>query len=377
MQRGIGTGLSLLVILLSFGCSGRRHVHAVGRLELESVIRSHGLEPTQVVVPYRLTSEMRHWAEQAVPPSANEPEEKLLYLSRGLFDEHGLNVRYVRGYTGTAREVFASGEANCLAFTHLFVGMARELGVPVYFVDVRDIETYRREGDFIVVSDHVAVGFGPTSQMRIIDFAENEGTEYHRIRVIDDYRAIAMFYSNRGAEQLRAGRYEEALSWLRSAVAIDPEYASSWVNLGVALRRSGDLDNAETAYRTALEMDLDSSSAIQNLAALLAHRGEDDEAIELLELVDRASNRNPFTYLTLGDLSMKHGKLDAAGRFYRKALRRQGEDAESYAAMGLWHLRLGETKKAYDWLHRAESLNTDSDRVVLLKQRLAASRSGV
>ena len=39
-------------------------------------------------------------------------------------------------FTGTADEVFASGRANCLGFTLLFVGMARQLGVDAGFFRV-------------------------------------------------------------------------------------------------------------------------------------------------------------------------------------------------------------------------------------------------
>ena len=47
---------------------------------------------------------------------------------------------------------------------------------------------------------------------------------------------------------------------------------------------------------------------------------------------------------------MRHGRMDEAGRFYRKALKRQGENAESLAAMGLWTLEQGDQKEARTWL---------------------------
>jgi tetratricopeptide (TPR) repeat protein len=351
-------------------CSNHTQVRTVGRVEIESLLRSRGLVPTHVVVPYRLSADMKKWLNEHVPKALPNHEDRIIYLSRSLFQSAGFKIDYVRGYTGTAMEVFETHQANCLAFTLLFIGMARELGVPAYFLEVRDSENYRKEGDLIVVSDHVAVGYGPSHDLRIIDFGAREDTPYRRITLIDDYRAIAMFYSNRGAEELRSGRFEEALDWLRSAVAIDPEYAGSWVNLGVAHRRSGDVENAEIAYRTALELDLNSTSALQNLAALLHFKGQEEEALDLLELADRASNRNPFTYLTLGDLNMRHGRMAEAGRFYRKALKRQGENAESLAAMGLWSLEQGDKKEARSLLQKAEGLDKESPRVALLRRLL-------
>ncbi len=367
--------LVALSVLALAGCSANPGTHKVGRGELESLIRARGLEPTHLVVPYRLTPEMKRWVHEVVPKSA-DAEDGIGRLTRALFSDD-VGIEYARGYTGTATEVFESGEANCLAFTHLFVGMAREVGIHAYFLEVRDIEKYRKDGDLIVVSDHVAVGYGPSHDMHIIDFADASGAEYRRLSIADDYRAIAMFYSNRGAEELRLARYDEALNWLRSAVAIDPGYSASWVNMGVALRRSGNLDGAEAAYRVALEMDLHSSSALQNLAAVLTLRGQDEEAFELLEMADKSSNRNPFTYLSLGDLSMRRGRYEDASRFYRKALRRQGKNAESLAAMGLLSFRQGELKKAHSWLRRAESLDPESSRVALLKGRLDADAGEV
>jgi Flp pilus assembly protein TadD len=368
MVKRLAAGILFATALTS--CAGSSPSRTIGRVEIESLLRSRGLEPTHVVVPYRLSADMKRWLAEHVPKALPNHEDRIVYLSRSLFQSDDFKIDYVRGYTGTAMEVFETQQANCLAFTLLFIGMARELGVPAYFLEVRDSENYRKEGDLIVVSDHVAVGYGPTHDLHIIDFGAREDAPYRRITLIDDYRAIAMFYSNRGAEELRSGRFAEALDWLKSAVAIDPEYAGSWVNLGVALRRSGDFDNAEIAYRTALEVDLHSTSALQNLAALLHHRGREAEALDLLALADRASNRNPFTYLTLGDLNMRHGRMDEAGSFYRKALRRQGENAESLAAMGLWTLEKGDKKSARNWLRRAEGLDKDAARVALLRRRL-------
>ena len=220
---------------------------------------------------------------------------------------------------------------------------------------MRDSENYRKEGDLIVVSDHVAVGYGPSHDLRIIDFGAREDTPYRRITLIDDYRAIAMFYSNRGAEQLRSGRYAEALDWLRSSVAIDPEYAGSWVNLGVAHRRSGDVENAEISYRTALEARpaLDLRAAEPGGAAALQGPGGRGSR-PAWRWPTAPYNRNPFTYLSLGDLHMRHGRMAEAGRFYRKALKRQGENAESLAAMGCGASSRATRRRPAAWLKRAE-----------------------
>ena len=119
------------------------------------------------MVPFQLTPEMRAWADEVVPKDL-EDLRTLENLAQSLLnDKHGLTIRYDRGETGTARDVFESGRANCLSFTHTFVGFARYLGIAVHFLEVRDIQTYDREGDLIVHSDHIAVGHGPGHELTI------------------------------------------------------------------------------------------------------------------------------------------------------------------------------------------------------------------
>lgn len=367
---------AVLAVLAVVGCSsgGGPEVKPLSRGDLSALVRSHNVDPPEIVVPYRLTPEMKKWARDHVPAHVTTADGKIYYLSEALFDPHAFALEYEKRRTLTAAEVFETRRANCLAFTHLFVGMARELDVEAFFVEVRDVETYEKEGDLIVVSDHVAVGYGPGHEVHVVDFAvQPDEAQYRQVARITDHRAIAMYYSNRGAEFLRRGDSKTASEWLLTAVAIDPGYAASWVNYGVSLRRGGNLEGAERAYRNALEIDLHAHSALQNLAALLHAKGEEAEALELLELADRSANRNPYTYLTLGDLSVRHGKIEEAGRFYRKALRRRTDSAESLAAMGLWELRQGERRKARRLLERAEEIDPEASRVTVLKSSLESA----
>lgn len=332
-------------------------------------LRARGLDPDTVVIPHQITDEMRQWVHLQVP-EGTPLEQRLDLLLAGLLDPSRLRIQYEARSTGTAKEVFENRRANCLAFTSLFVGLAREVGVPVVYLDVDDIERFEKEGDLVVVSGHVSAGFNTGTALKILDFSLAPPTEYRRVEPISDLTAISLFHSNRGAEALRTGRNEDALEWLRKAVAIDPELGGAWINYGVALRRSGDAKGAEAAYRKALEVDPHALSAYQNLAALLRLQGQEKEADELLAVSTRLGSRNPFIYLTLGDLSFSHGRLDEARRFYRKALRLYRGSAEPYAAMGLLSLAVGDAGDAEKWLKKAVSIDQENQRVKLLLSRL-------
>jgi Flp pilus assembly protein TadD len=336
---------------------------------LERELAARGLDAGAVEVPFALTEEMRQWAREIAPRRLGA-ELKLSRLVTGLLGQKELALEYSWGYTGTAREVFEDRRANCLAFTNLFLGMAREVGVPVYFLAVES-ETYRRQGSFVVVSDHMAVGFGTGSTVTMIDFSESPSEVLPKVRRISDVTAIAMFYSNRGAEELQQGRIEDAREWLRTAVVLDPELATAWVNLGVALRRAGEIESAEAAYRQALEIDPRTYTAFQNLSTLLRLGGRRDEAVELETTLKKAATRNPFTYLALGDISLRNGRLDEARRLYRRAANLDHDDPEAYAALGQLAFVSGDLGTARKMLKKAQKLDEENRRTSRLATMIA------
>jgi Flp pilus assembly protein TadD len=309
-------------------------------------------------------------------PDSGSPEQRLEQLLNAIIDPSRLGLTYEGGRTSTAREAFASHKANCLGFTSLFVGMARELGIPAFYLAVNDVERFERDGDLMVISGHVSAGFSVGGdKIKILEFVNAPKVEYRHIRRLSDVTAIALYHSNHGAELLRAGRTDEALPWLRKATEIDPELSDAWINFGVGRRRAGDLDGAEAAYRRALEVNPEAASAYQNLASVLGLRGKKKEADELMALASRASAQNPFSYLALGDLSLTQGNLDEARRFYRRAMWLNRDDAEPYAALGLAALAGGDRSEAKKWLRKAAAKDQakaqKNERVRRLESRLA------
>src|SRR5436305_527389 len=276
VRRTLGWGAALLLLSLSLAGCASGGLHSLDRSDLARTVKSRGSDPSNAVLPDELTPEMKEWVHQRVPEGP-PPEDRLQLLLKALLDPKGLNLTYEAHFTGTAAEAFARHHANCLAFTNLFVGMAREVGVPVFYLDVDDIQKFEKEGDLVVVSGHISAGYGSGRETRILDFSAAPVVSYRGIRQISDPTAIALYYSNRGGELLRAGKQQEALGWLRIAVALDPDLSRGWINLGVALRRNGDSTGAEAAYRKALELDPEAVSAYENLASVLRLRGRSQE----------------------------------------------------------------------------------------------------
>lgn len=337
--------------------------------ELEEAVRARGLEPKKIVFPARLNDEMRSWLSERVQVGAAS-EKSLQRLLEALLDADGFGLKYTPHYTGTAEEVFTSHEANCLAFTHLFIAMSRELGIATYFVNYELIEGFRRTGDLIVISGHVSAGYSVGTERHLLEFGAVSGLDARTARRISDLNALARYYANRGAELLRGGELEAALQWSNTATQLDPSLADGWTNLGVARRRTGDLEGAEEAYLKATEGDPDHFAAYHNLSVVLRLQGDQGAARSILELLDRRDNRNPYIYLQLGDQSLVAGRPEEAKRFYRRASILGDQLAETKAARGHWALLNGQPKRARKWLRRAQDIDPEDERTLELEHLL-------
>ncbi len=352
------------ILILGLGTACASAPPQVAEIPLDQRVWQRGVSPETVLIPFQLDDEMSRWAHRAAPAEL-PPSERLESLAMALLSDGEMTLEYSWGFTGTARQVFETRQANCLAFTNLFLAMAREVGVPVYFLAV-ETETFRRQGEFVVISDHIAVGHGPGPEIQMYDFSQRQSDELRRVRRIDDLTALAMFHSNRGAEALQREHWKDALDSLRLAVRLQPELASGWVNLGVARRRVGDYDGAEVAYRRALEIDPMVYASYQNLASLLRFQGRDEEAQQFADALQRTPNRNPFTYISLGDISLRSGRFAEARRFYKRAVNLNREQAESYAALGQLALMRGDLDTARRMLRKARRLDDDNARTLRL-----------
>lgn len=340
--------------------------------ELDVQIRDLGLDPEVVRIPGRPSPEMKEWVHARV--SANESHEVIVRrVLEALVDPQGFKLLYDPGFTGTAQEIWALGRANCLGFTHLFVGLTRELGVPTYYVRWSRVERFRREGDLVLVSGHVSAGLGAGSQRQVLEFGAVEGYEAHQALPISDLNAMARHYANRGAEHLRTGDIPAAVEAAKISTVLDPGLADAWVNLGVALRRSGNTSGAEEAYRQATLVDPDHLAAYQNLSVLMYIRGDEDAARKTLALLDRRDNKNPYIYLSLGDDNLDMGRYEEAARFYRRAHHLGSGLAETRAAMGAAALALGDRTKARKWLRKAQAVDPQDDRTLELAESLSRS----
>ena len=76
------------------------------------------------------------------------------------------------------------------------------------------------------------------------------------------------------------GKLDEAISYYRRIVAVKPDHADAYMNLGVAVAMKGNIDEAVSAFRQALKLKPDNAETHYNLGYALSLQGKPDEAIE-------------------------------------------------------------------------------------------------
>mgnify|MGYP000703539086 CR=1 FL=1 len=68
---------------------------------------------------------------------------------------------------GAAERLVAALEP--LSFSHLLIGLSREVGVDTYYLDVRHLHEYERQDQLLVILGHVTVGFDRGIEQQIVD----------------------------------------------------------------------------------------------------------------------------------------------------------------------------------------------------------------
>jgi tetratricopeptide (TPR) repeat protein len=159
---------------------------------------------------------------------------------------------------------------------------------------------------------------------------------------------------------LRArGRWEEAASCHRHAIALKPDYAEAHNNLGSVQRDSKRLSQAVASFRKAISIKPDFAMAHNNLANCL-HALERLE--EALQSYRRAVELRPSDYealINLSDTLLALGRLDEAAQSYRRLLQSRPDSVEAHNNLGNALRDSGQLEEAAASYRRAVAIRPD------------------
>jgi Flp pilus assembly protein TadD len=343
-----------LLVLAATGCVSSKPTYMFLTPEqwtAEMVRR--GVDVREVPDPLAVTEPMHKVALELT--GLGTPSERLRRLQAAFFDSDKFPFHYSFRGSYTASEAFGRREGNCLSFTNLFVAMGRSLGLPVTTALVKRIQGTEKEGDLIIVNNHVVAALQYGTDWQYYDFDRRPHEPPTTIKPLNDLWITALYLNNKGADELRAGHPDIALRYFQYATKLAPTFAAGWGNVGVARRRTGDIQGAFDAYTQALSISADDPTILGNLASLYRSLGMEREAETALQSVNLAT-ATPHVLIVRGDLELAQGRTKAAMRLYRRARRLGPKLADPWVAMARAELVLSRPDKARIDLAKALAL---------------------
>ena len=127
-------------------------------------------------------------------------------------------------------------------------------------------------------------------------------------------------YNNMGIVLQEQERLEEAIEAFKKALSIKPDYAEAYYNMGNALQEKGKLEEAIKAYSKALSINPDYANAYNNMGNALEYQGKLEEAVEAYTKALAVKPDYAEAYNNMGNALKDQGKLEEAIEAYSKAL---------------------------------------------------------
>ena len=298
---------------------------------------------------FALSPAMRAYAERDLSPLLRQTDPRRAFID-ALYNPQRLGLAYDASSTRNAAQAFAARAGNCLSLVIMTASFARHLGLPVSFQAVATDDYYSRSGGLTLASTHVNLVLGPPgtrtgfgrrdNEALTIDFLPQDELRGQRTRPLEERTIVAMYFNNRAAESLVAGRLSEAYAHARAALLQDPGFHAAANTLGVVYNRAGHLAQAQAAFRHTLDHEPDSVSALSNLVQLLGRQGPTPESAALSARLERLQPQPPFKHFNLGRLAMDSGDHDRARDHFLRELRLQPyqDEVHFWAALAYWRL---------------------------------------
>ena len=358
-----------VALLLLAGCAGMGTPE--GALQRKAgtwtrLVAARGCDPLSTPDPFAVTAEMVAWAKAI---AGSKPREaKLPALQDALLDRQTWAFEYDADRTFTATEAFTSRRGNCVSYANLFVALGRTLGIPLRAALLARRPSSGREGDLVLVYNHVVAVKVDGPVGTVYDFGSVREGDVRLLAVMEDLAVAALAVSNRGIEAFRRNELGAARTDLEAALRLGPGLALLYANLGLVQHRQGNVAEALSTYRRGLEVSQHDPSILQNLAACYESEGRHAEARAALAAVDTGM-ASPHALIVLGDLALSERNVKAALGYYRNAARLAPASVDPLVGIAKAERSRGGESAARKALEKALKLEPDN---AVLRALLAA-----
>ena len=350
--------VSCLLLALAACSSVEHQAPALSQQDLLSAETLFGAEANQWVLPEKdilaVNDDMQEFLDSHVEHQGSKAH-RLRTLMNALHSSGLLNLEYSSSKTLTAEEAFQQKAGNCLAFTNLFVALARKVGLKAIYQQVDVPPSWRRGGNFVVLNQHINVLVKlPHDPDYMVDFNLPNYSGNYDTEQVSDKTAFAQYYSNLAVEYLENGEYSQAFLHLKKSLLTDPRQAATWINLGALYSRRGHHIHAEAAYLHALSFDSRNRTAHNSLAKLYQSQGKQELAEKYAQTARYYRDANPYYYYWLARQAFDAQQYQQSLEHLSKAIAKKDDEHLFYYLKGLTHYQLGDKNQARRDFSKAE-----------------------
>lgn len=155
------------------------------------------------------------------------------------------------------------------------------------------------------------------------------------------------------------GETSRAIAMYEKALALDPEDADLYLNLGLAAWRMSLNDVAERLFRIFCDLRPDQAMGWNNLAGVMRDTARFENAIEICRSAIMRMPEQPLLWNTLGTILVEQSDFAQATVFYREALRLDPGFTRAWHNLGYGLHHTGPLDEALDAYEHALKLTTE------------------
>jgi protein O-GlcNAc transferase len=167
---------------------------------------------------------------------------------------------------------------------------------------------------------------------------------------------IAAHLFSQATRHLSRGKLNQAEQAYRQALALAPNDAQAWTNLGCVLWKLHRLDEAEVCLKRAIAVQPHLMEAHNNLGGVLEERGQLEQAGEQYRVAIDIDPSRPEAHCNLGSILHRLGRFEEAAAQYICAINGTPSYADAWSNLGAALQALGQFADSEKCLRRAVEL---------------------
>lgn len=183
--------------------------------------------------------------------------------------------------------------------------------------------------------------------------------DVHLIEIIPGNKSKSDEYYRKGVELQDKAQLDEAISFYKKAIELNPSLTSAYYNIAVALHAKGELDKAALFYHIVIGQNPNLPEAHLNLGIVYKEKGNPDESIRLFKKALELKPHYAEAYYNLGNACVLKGQFADAMKYFRQAVEIRHDYAEAHWNIALLNLLSGnfeEGWKGYEWRWKLEGV---------------------